>query len=372
MNILILSWRGLGHPYAGGAEIVTHEHAKTWVRAGHSVTLFTSGFENAPSNEYIDGVKFLRSGGQLGGVHLSAAVWYLFGRHQKFDLIIDHFHYIPFLTPLYARTKILAFIHEVASDVWYLNKMPAPYNFIKDLLGPTVEKYIISKLYKNIHFMTVSKSTKEDLMEMGLGSNAISIIHNGINTPEAAGRYNKETKPTALFLGTLSKDKGIEEAIKVFSELYKRDESWKFWIVGRGEKEYLVKIKKSVMDLGIKNVTKYWGYVSDAKKYELLAKSHILVNTSYHEGWGLVNIEANSVSTPVAGYNTKGVKDSVINGVTGILTDWGNYSGLASEVSKLILDSKRYESMQKKAFRRSKNFSWEKSSEESLKLIESI
>jgi len=28
MNILILSWRGLGHPNAGGAEAATYEHVR--------------------------------------------------------------------------------------------------------------------------------------------------------------------------------------------------------------------------------------------------------------------------------------------------------------------------------------------------------
>src|SRR5437879_3318402 len=42
MNILILNWRDSKNPLAGGAEIVTLEHAKAWVRAGHHVTWFTS------------------------------------------------------------------------------------------------------------------------------------------------------------------------------------------------------------------------------------------------------------------------------------------------------------------------------------------
>ena len=88
MNILILSWRGPGHPYEGGAEIVTHEHAKAWIKAGHNVTLFTSSYDKAKPNENIDGVEIIRSGSQLGGVHLSAFVWYLFGKHQKFDLVV--------------------------------------------------------------------------------------------------------------------------------------------------------------------------------------------------------------------------------------------------------------------------------------------
>ena len=51
MNILILNWRDPKHPNAGGAEIVTREHAKAWNKAGHSVTWFSSFFKDAKENE---------------------------------------------------------------------------------------------------------------------------------------------------------------------------------------------------------------------------------------------------------------------------------------------------------------------------------
>ncbi len=128
MNILILSWRGIGHPNAGGAEIVTHEHAKGWVKAGHQVILFTSYFPDAKREEVIDGIEIKRYGRQMLGVQWEAFKWYLFGVHCKFDLVIDQFHGIPFFTPFYVRSKKIAFIHEVAKEVWRLNSLP------KDLL----------------------------------------------------------------------------------------------------------------------------------------------------------------------------------------------------------------------------------------------
>ena len=87
MNILIFSWRGLGHPHSGGAESVTHHHAKAWVEAGHSVTLFTSSYKGANKNEIVDGVKIRRMGSQYLTVHILAFFWYFFQDSNTKSLI---------------------------------------------------------------------------------------------------------------------------------------------------------------------------------------------------------------------------------------------------------------------------------------------
>ena len=38
MRILILNWRDIKHPQAGGAELVTFEHVRAWAKAGHHAT----------------------------------------------------------------------------------------------------------------------------------------------------------------------------------------------------------------------------------------------------------------------------------------------------------------------------------------------
>ena len=86
MNILVFSWRDLKHPLAGGAEQVMHEHMKSWVAAGHKVTLFSSYFSGAKREEVVDGVETLRKGCQLGGVHIAAFFWYVFKNHKKCNI----------------------------------------------------------------------------------------------------------------------------------------------------------------------------------------------------------------------------------------------------------------------------------------------
>lgn len=365
----MLSWRGPKHPNAGGAEISTHEHAKGWVVAGHNVVLFTSAFRGGREEEIIAGVKIKRKGKQIFGVQWEALKWYLFGRHQKFDLVVDQFHGLPFFTPLYVRAKKMAFIHEATKEVWRLNPWPFPFNLIPYILG-TIFEPMIFKLYCHVPFMTVSNSTKDDLVNWGIPRKLITVVHNGVRIPSIKS-IKKENKKTLIFLGALSKDKGIEDAIKAFSLISKKDSSWQFWIVGAVFKGYLYKLKELSKKLGIKNRVKFWGYISEQKKFKLLSRAHLAINPSVREGWGLVVIEAASVGLPTVGYNVAGLKDSIINDSTGILCD-PNPIDCSSSILSLMSDMKKYERLRKNCLKWSKNFSWEKSSKESLKLVNEI
>ena len=372
MNILILSWRGLGHPNQGGAEQVTFEHAKGWVGAGHKVTLFTSYFKGARKEEEIQGIKVIRQGNQFLDVQLKAFLWYFISKRTKFDLVVDEFHGIPFFTPLYVKTRKLAFIHEVAKDVWKLNPWPKPYNLIPAFFGSKLEPWIFRLFYRRIHFMTVSNSTRDDLVDLGIPKKNITVIANGVKLYLPKRLPSKETLKTAICLGAISENKGTFNALKVFAEMERKDDSWQYWIVGRGTNEHIKRLKDLSRELGIYNKLKIWGYVSDKKKFELLARAHILINPSVHEGWGLVNIEANSLGIPVVGYNVHGIRDSVKNGKTGVLVVKGDFRQLAKEALSLVNDKRRYERFSQEAKKWSKNFSWEKTVNQSLKLIESI
>ncbi len=370
LNILILSWRGPGHPHAGGAEISTHEHAKGWVNAGHKVTLFTSYYEGAKKEAEIDGVNIIRRGQQFFGVHWKAFKWYIFASHQEFDLVIDQFHGIPFFTPLYVKTKKLGFIHEVTKEVWRLNQFPAPFNFCVSIIGMILEP-LVFRLYRQVPFMTVSCSTKKDLVNWGIPSNNITIIPNGVNRLPFEQLPQKEIKKTLIYLGALAKDKGIEDALCAFSILSKTSKDWQFWVIGKSNTGYLKELKKQSERLKIMEQIRFWGFVSEQKKFELLARAHILINPSVREGWGLVVIEAARAGTPTVAYNVPGLKDSVLDGKTGMLCALSPRA-LSIKIEELLTDNARYLRICQNAAVWSRNFSWGKATKLSLKLIRKI
>lgn len=371
MNILIFSWRDPKHPLSGGAEQVIHEHAKGWIEAGHTVTLFSSRFEGSLKEEEIDQVKVVRGGHQYHlGVQVAGFFYYLTNRN-KYELVIDQFHGMPFFTPLYSRKPKVAIVQEVAREVWFLNPLPPPLNLIYGVLGYLLEPFVFL-LYRNVHFITGSQSAKEDVQMFGIPKENITIVPHGVLISRPRPFPQKEEIKTLVFLGVISHDKGIEDAIESFRLLASAG-TYQFWVIGRAEGSgYLRKIKRRVQSTGLLGQVKFWGYVSQAKKFSLLAKAHILVNPSIREGWGLVNIEANFVGTPVIAYRSPGLVDSVKNGESGLICAENTPQNIASLVKSLLTNRKVYLKLQKGAMRWAATFNWERSRRLSLKVIERI
>ncbi len=370
MNILILSWRAPKHPNAGGAEVSTYEHAKGWVKDGHQVIWFTSIFEGGKKEEMMEGVRIIRQGRQILGVQWEAFKWCLFGSHPKFDLVVDQFHGIPFFTPIYIGSKKLAFIHEVTKEVWRLNPWSWPFNKIAAFIGEIFEP-VVFKIYRKTPFMTVSNSTREDLIAWGIPGENISVIYNGVKTPKTKKILTKKEK-ALIFLGALSKDKGIEDGLKVFQLIDQTlKDKWLFWVVGAADPRYLKQLKMQTHRLGISSKVKFWGFVNEKKKFELLSKAYLAINPSIREGWSLVVIEAASVGTPTIGYNVPGLKDSIVDNKTGLLSV-PNPEALAEKIINVLKKDKLYRQFQVQCLIWSNKFTWKKSLISSTKLIRDI
>lgn len=371
MNILVFSWRDPKHPMAGGAEQVMHEHMKGWVKAGHSVTLFSSKITDYPKREEVlDGVKIIRKGAQIIGVNLLAPIWYIFSKHKNYDLVVDQIHGPGFMTPLYVGKPKLAVLQEVARKVWLKNHLPFPINLILGGMGYILEP-IMFLFYRGVPFMVGSNSAKEDLGEMGIPEKNITIVPHGVIIDKQKNKEKKEKTKTVVFLGSLSKDKGIEDAIKTFA-LLNTTGSYQFWIIGKGGEPYLSYLKSLADKLGLGKKLIFWGFVTQEKKFELLARAHVMVNPSIMEGWGLVNIEANAMGVPVVAYKSQGLVDSVKAGQSGLLIQENTPGCMANEVESLLENKKLFERLQKGAKIWSSQFSWENSRKKSLELINSL
>ena len=362
MNILILNWRDLKHPLAGGAEISLNRHAQYWHSQGETVTWFSSSFKGARKEETLNGIRYIRRGSHYT-VFIHFFLYYLKTR-ISIDTVVDCFHFIPFFTPLFIRNKkIVALIHEVAGDVWFENIF-----FPLSLIGFLIEPFLI-RLYENNLFITVSDSTKKDLEKIGIKKKNIRLVHNGVTPFSLHGKIVKEKLPTLVFLGRLSRDKGIEDAL-LMVELLKREHSaLQLWIIGKFEnKKYEKRIKKLLDDFKVKKNCTLYGYVNEDMKGKLLKKAWLLIHPSVREGWGLNVIEANSVGTPAIGYNVQGLRDSIKHGKTGLLVESDAIS-LANGVEELILDKKKLHQLSENSIEWSKNFSWDVAVRRSYKIV---
>lgn len=369
MRILILNWRDIKNPRSGGAEILTHEMAKYWVKIGHHVTSFSSAFPGSLSLEIVDNVEIVRQGHPdarflFSSVHFQAFLYYL-KNAKKFDVVIDEIHGIPFFTPWYVKAKRIVLICEVAGDLW--QKMFGPFF---GAIGRLIEKFYLKVTYKNATFLTISNSTREALLKEGVRGD-VTVLPMGLSFPNGINKiWNKEKKPTLIYVGRLSKSKGIEDAILALSEISKNYKEVKFWVVGSGEKEYLEYLKKMAKKNNVEEKIKFFGFVSQMKKFELMAKAHVLVAPSMKEGWGLTVPEAGRVGTPAVGYDVEGLREVILNERTGYLTSHNNSHELAQNISKMLSDRISYQRLSRTAKNLSLSYNWENTAKVALNILQ--
>lgn len=365
MNILILNWKDIKNPTAGGAELVTFEHAKRWVKSGHSVTWLASAFSKSQKEEVVDGVN-IRRFGNIYQVYFYAPFFYLFGK-KKYDFVIDEVHGIPFFTPFYVRKPKLVLIHEIAGDIWdYM------YSFPLNKLGRFLENVFLV-LYRNNMFWTDSKSTIQDLVSCGVKRQNCISIPCASNVKPLDRIVVKSKNITIVSISRIVKMKGIEDVIAAFSVIQSKHNNAQLKIVGDGSKEYVNFLKKQIKNkYNLEKNIEFLGFISEKEKIKLLKKSHLLIHASVKEGWGIVVIEAASQSTPSVVYNTHGLVESVKNDVTGVVTNINNFHELGNDAIELLEDKKRYKKYQENCLSWAKELNWDDLSNKSLKLINKI
>lgn len=361
-QILILNWRDIKNPSAGGAEILTHEMAKLWVAWGHSVIQISAKFHGARDKETIDGVTVIRMG-RWWSVHVLAFFYYLKNLRGDIGVIIDEVHGIPFFAAVYESRKTILFVCEVA-DKLFFHVFPSPLAF----LGVMLER-IYFKLYKNIPALAISPSTKEDLIARGFKKKNITVLPMGLTIPKGIKKFPKEKNPTIIYLSRINKRKGIEDAIESFRIIHEPFPNTRLWIVGSGMPEYVKKIKNKIKNYRLSEFVTFFGFVDEKRKFELLSRAHFLIFPSIHEGWGLVIAEAAICGTPSAVYNVAGVKDVVRSGERGIVAEKNRPDLLAKSVIRYLRNDKLYKGLLSKIKSFESEIGWEDTARTAFSVI---
>ena len=151
-GILLVNWRDIKNPEAGGAEVHLHEISKRFAARGHDVTILASAFRGSMPEEMVDGVRIVRCGGKFDfNYRVPGAIKSLLRRH-RIDIVVDDLNKIPFFTPLYVRKPILALAHHLFAKTIFLETiLPfALYVYLGEALIPAV--------YRNTRFVVVSSA----------------------------------------------------------------------------------------------------------------------------------------------------------------------------------------------------------------------
>ena len=349
MKILILNWRDIRSPRAGGAELLTHEVAKRLVARGHEVVWFSSHPDGLDAEEEVDGVRIVRRGSEVT-TRLHAP---RFGRRGSFDLVVEEINTLPYFAPLWSRAPMVVHINQLAREVWW-------YEAPKALaaLGYVAEPLYL-QAYRRAPVITISASTAADLCRLGL-SGRIDVIPMAANTEPVRELHPKRLEGHLVAIGRLAPSKRYDHAIEALALLRGSHPHATLTIVGSGRERK--SLEAHARRLGVGAGVRLTGTIGESEKTGLLTESDLLIGTSVREGWGLTVTEAALRGTPSVVYDVPGFRDSVVHERTGLLSA-ETPSSLAEAIRRCLDDGELNQRLRFAALTKARTLDWEKTTD---------
>jgi glycosyltransferase involved in cell wall biosynthesis len=359
VRILIFNWRDITHPWAGGAELNIHEQAKRWVQAGHQVTLFCGAYEGGSQHANIDGVEIVRKGGRFT-VYFWAVVNYLLYFHGKYDAIVDCENGIPFFTPLYSRTPQACIAHHVHTKQFRTEFSP-PLSWI----GIFLESVVMPIVYRQVPFITISQSSRQELATIGINPEKCSVVYCGLNHGLYRPGGAKTQRPSLIYLGRLMRYKRVDMLIRFMGPILKECPDAVLHVVGHGPAG--AELAQMVDQCGLAEHVILHGFVSEDDKVHLLQQAWALVIASMNEGWGLVAVEAHACGTPAIAFNVPGLCEAVGCPDAGMLVE--SEDEFVQAVCRVLQDQDYRDKLTQATIGHAGQFNWDKTAARTLHIL---
>lgn len=223
---------------------------------------------------------------------LDAKVWEclhiaaLFERAGEFDLIHNHFDFLPLSYSELVATPLVTTIH----------------GFSSERILPVYQRY-----NRHSHYVAISAADRDPTLDY------IATVYHGISLDEFTLR--REPGEYLLFFGRIHPDKGIAEAITVARRSGRR-------LIIAGIIHDRVFFEQHVAPHLDGDRIRYVGSVGPAARNALLGGAYALLHLiNFDEPFGLSMIEAMACGTPVIACHRGSVPEVVQHGVTGAIVN---------------------------------------------------
>jgi glycosyltransferase involved in cell wall biosynthesis len=353
-RIVVLNWRDVQHPQAGGAEQYMHQIATRWVEAGARVTWLTARGPGQSARAVIDGIEVVRAGGALSIYPRTALA--LLRRLGRIDYVVDCQNGIPFFSPPFVErdVPVVQVVHHVHQDQFGMRFGP-----VLAAVGRFLEGKGTRVVYKDRPTVAVSPSTRQELRRRLGFRGPIHIVPNGSSaSPEV--RSPRDPEPTITVVTRLVPHKRVDVLLAQLAITASVVPKLRVDIVGNGTER--IRLTTLAAELGLDDIVTFHGFQPDKVRDELVRRAWLTMSTSHHEGWGLSIVEAAVHGVPTLALRVPGVRDSVVNGRTGWLVDEVGQLGAAAIMAlRELADEDRAREITEACQAWARCFTWDRS-----------
>lgn len=297
---------------------------------------------------------------RTGGRHtfLFAAPRYYRQRFtEPHDVLIEDLNKVPLFSTLWARSPVVLLVHHLFGTTAFTETSLPVAAATWALERP------LAAAYPRVPVQAISDSTAEDLVRRGFDRARIRVIPNGVDT----GFFTPDpttprfAEPTILYLGRLKRYKRVDVILHAVARLVAEGSSVRAILAGTGDaRDGLERLRDR---LGIQDRVALPGFVDEEEKRRLFRRAWVHVLTSPKEGWGITVMEAAACGTPTVASDAPGLRDSVVNGQTGILVPHGDADALAGALRQLLDRPELRDRLGQAACERASTFTWERAAD---------
>jgi glycosyltransferase involved in cell wall biosynthesis/O-antigen/teichoic acid export membrane protein len=274
------------------------------------------------------------------------------------DVVLEVINGIAFFTPLWLRKPRVALVHHVHRGM-YVEELGRRGAMAAWLL----ETFPLRFLYRSTPVLTISQAAHDDLVTVGVPPEHIHVAYLGVEAHQFH-RGERASAPTLLYLGRLKRYKRLEHVLDVLEAV--PDATLDI----AGEGDYRPTLEEEIARRGLAQRVRLHGFISEEEKVELYGRAWVSLTASSAEGWCLTVMEAAACGTPSAALAVGGLPESIVDGETGVLAS--DPEELAARVHDLVADPSRRERMGDAAEARARSFTWERTAEANLAVMERV
>ncbi len=365
MKMLVINWRCVRNPLAGGAEIYFQEIFRRLAARGHEVTQLAERFPGSEPEELLDGIRVMRMGGKNTfnfAVYRSLKSLVAAG---GYDIVVDDLNKIPFYSPWLVKDRpVLAILmHLFRGSIFKEAFFPlASYVWLTESMIPWA--------YRRRRFAVLSESSKKDVVALGIDPGTITVIPPGTDFDRFSVDEDvpRDPVPVLLHVGRIKRYKSVDHLLRAARLLLDRGRSLRVVVVGSGDDR--PRLETLAAELGLGDAAEFTGFVSEEEKVRWYRRSAVLVENSVKEGWGLIVMEANGCGTPVVVARSPGLVDSSRDGVNGLFYQYGNVAELAEKLDRLLQDDVLLRRLGRQAVDWAHRWTWDGAADAMEKVVE--
>ena len=207
--------------------------------------------------------------------------------------------------------------------------------------------------------VTVSRRLKEEITALyNADERKVSVIYNAINREKFNGIKRDSNRKVVLYVGRLSVQKGIDNLIRAFKIVSKKNDDALLYIIGEGpELSNLINLS---INLDLSDKVIFLGRVPDAEMEMLYSIANVFVMPSVSEPFGIVALEAIASNVPTIVSSQSGVSEIIKNTLT---VDFWDTEQMADLILGLLDYSEINKEMSKNAYKELDSITWEKAAE---------